>query len=394
MALTLNTQLASLKLSGIRRFSALAQQTPGCISLTLGEPGENTPDPIKREVTADLARNLTHYPPNNGYRWFREAIARFERERGVPIDIACADQTIATDGATEALFVALTLVLNPGDEVIVSTPAFSLYESIGMLQRAVIVPFDTEPFGFQIDPDALESVVTERTKALVVCSPNNPTGCVLNAASLDAVATVARRHNLFVICDDVYSKLVYTTGYEAFCVRHPELGDRTLVVNSFSKPWAMTGWRLGWLMGPSWLMREAAKIHQYMVSSVPAFLQHAGVVALEGSTEQMRQTYARRRETVMRELHTMELPMVEPEGAFYAFPCIRQFGLGSEEFCERAIREVGIALVPGVFFGAEGYVRLSYACGDETLEQGLERLAQFVKRLRQVPQDSVQTATK
>lgn len=382
MALMLNGQLASLKLSGIRRFSALAQQTPGCISLTLGEPGENTPEPIKREVTNDLANGLTHYPPNNGYPWFREAIAKFERERGVPAELAQAGNVIATDGATEALFVALTSILNPGDEVVVPTPAFSLYESITTLQRGTYVPLNTEPFGFEVNAAALEAVITERTKAIILCSPNNPTGCVLNDQSLDAVASAAQRHDLFVVCDDVYGKLVYTSTYQAFCVRHPELADRTLVVNSFSKPWAMTGWRLGWLLGPSWLMGEAAKVHQYMVSSVPAFLQHAGVVALESSIEPMRQTYARRREMVMQALSEIELPVVEPEGAFYAFPCVRQFGLGSEEFCERAIREAGVALVPGVFFGTEGYVRLSYACDDATLAEGLTRLARFVRSLQ------------
>lgn len=382
MSLTLNDRLQKLQLSGIRRFSALARKTPGCVSLTLGEPGENTPEVVKRQVGEDLSRGLTHYPPNNGFDYLREAIANAERSRGVRDEIAQAQNVIVTDGATEALMVALTLVLNPGDEVVVPTPAFSLYESITTLQRGTFVALDTEPEGFQVTPRALEAVLTPHTKAIVLCSPNNPTGCVLNAESLDAIAGAAAERDLFVVCDDVYHRLVYSTGYQAFCERHPELSDRTLVVNSFSKPWAMTGWRLGWLMGPSELMTQASKIHQYMVSSVPAFLQHAGVEALATPTEAMRRSYEARRDLAVGELRAMGLTLVEPQGAFYAFPRIRELGLSSEEFCERAIREAGVALVPGVFFGAEGYVRLSYACDEATLREGLARLAGFVASLR------------
>lgn len=379
MALTLNSRLGKLRLSGIRRFSQLAQQTPGCISLTLGEPGEATPAAVCARVGEDLAAGYTHYPPNNGYPWLRESVATAERGRGVGPGVAQTPQVIVTDGATEALAVALTTILNPGDEVVVPTPAFSLYESLVTLQGGTFVPLNTEPARFQVEAAALEAVLTPRTKAIVLCSPNNPTGCVLNARSLDAVAAAARGHDLFVVCDDVYGRLVYTSSYQAFCVRHPELADRTLIVNSFSKPWAMTGWRMGWLLGPAELMAEASKVHQYLVSSVPAFVQHAGVEALATSTEPMRQSYAHRRDLVMAALGRMGLPVVEPEGAFYAFPCIRELGLTGEEFCERAIREAGVALVPGVFFGCEGYVRLSYACDEVTLAEGLRRLESFVR---------------
>ncbi|MDD5800517.1 MAG: pyridoxal phosphate-dependent aminotransferase [Coriobacteriales bacterium] len=381
MTLSLNDRLDKLQLSGIRRFSALARQTPGCVSLTLGEPGEDTPQQIRQVVGEDLRQGMTHYPPNNGYPWLRDAIAEAERQRGVDAEVAQGSNVIVTDGATEALMVALTVVLNPGDEVVVPTPAFSLYESIVTLQRGTFVPLDTEPAGFQVDPQALDAVVGPRTKAIVLCSPNNPTGCVLNAASLDAIARVALERDLYVICDDVYHRLVYSSDYQAFCQRHPELRDRTLVVNSFSKPWAMTGWRLGWLLGPQCVMREASKVHQYMVSSVPAFLQHAALKALSTPTDSMRQSYLRRRDLTVGRIRRMGLPLQEPQGAFYAFPCVSQLGMGSEEFCERAIREAGVALVPGVFFGAEGYVRLSYACDEDTLTTGLERLGSFVEGL-------------
>lgn len=378
MALTLNSQLPLLKLSGIRRFNQLARETPGCISLTLGEPGEDTPDAVKARVPEDLAANLTHYPPNNGYPWLREAIAVHERKAGIPAEIAAADNVIVTSGATEALFVALTLVLDPGDEVIVPTPAFSLYESIVTLQRGVCVPLDTAADGFQVRSDSLAGVVSPRTKAIVLTSPNNPTGCVLDAKSLQAVADIARAHDLFVICDDVYEQLVYAPDFDRFAVAHPELADRTIVVNSFSKPWAMTGWRLGWLCAMPALSGEAAKIHQYMVSSVPAFVQHAAAEALSTDVSPMRESYRRRRDLTVAAVERMALPLAVPEGAFYAFPRIDQLGLGSEEFCERAICEAGVALVPGSCFGAEGYARISYACAEDVLAEGLRRLTAFV----------------
>ena len=377
----LNEQVGKLQLSGIRRFSGLAAKTPGCISLTLGEPGEDTPGPIKAEVSADLEAGLTHYPPNNGYSWLREAIASREVSSGLSPDVARPENVIVTSGATEALAVAIFLVLNPGDEVIVPVPAFSLYESLVTLQRGIPVELDTAPAGFQIASDALEGCLTPRTKAIVLCSPNNPTGCVLDAGSLDAVADAAVRHDLFVICDDVYERLVYTDSYQRFSVRHPELSDRILVVNSFSKPWAMTGWRLGWLVSEERLAQQASKIHQYLVSSVPAFVQHAAVRALETDTEPMRSSYQARRDFTVSSLRGLGLPLVEPQGAFYAFPSIRETGMGSEEFCERAIREAGVALVPGVFFGAEGFVRLSFACDEPTLREGLARLSSFVSSL-------------
>lgn len=382
MALTLNSRLSELKLSGIRRFNQLARETPGCVSLTLGEPGEDTPAAVRARVTEDLAAGYTHYPPNNGYPWLREAIAGRECAGGIPAAIAAADNVIVTSGATEALFVALTLVLDPGDEVIVPTPAFSLYESIVTLQGGVVVPLDTGADGFQIRAAALGRCVSSRTKAIVLNSPNNPTGCVLDEESLDVVADVALAHGLFVICDDVYEQLVYVDGYRRFAAAYPGLADRTLVVNSFSKPWAMTGWRLGWLMCVEPLVREAAKIHQYAVSSVPAFVQHAAQEALAYDVAPMRESYRRRRDMTVAAVEGMDLPLTVPEGAFYAFPRIEGLGLTSDEFCERAIREAGVALVPGSCFGAEGYVRISYACSEDQLRDGLRRLAGFVDSLR------------
>ena len=233
MRLPMNTSLATLKPSGIRRINALAVQYPGCIALALGEPDFSTPDMISAEVTASLDRGDTHYPPNNGRPALREALSAYMGDAGLTFS---ADEVILTDGATEALSATFMAMLNPGDEVIIPTPAFGLYESIVVANHAKAVFLDTEPAQFQIDEDALRACVTPATKAIVICSPNNPTGCILDAASLDAVADVAEQAGIYVVCDDVYNRLVYVDGYERFAQRHPELREQTVVIESFPSP--------------------------------------------------------------------------------------------------------------------------------------------------------------
>ena len=376
MALELNDALDSLQLSGIRRITAKAKQTPGCVLLTLGEPDGNTADEVKREVGVSLEANDTHYPPNNGKEGLRNALSAHMARRGLSYS---ADEVIVTCGATEALFVALTCVMNPGDEVVVPTPAFGLYESIVTLNRGVFVALDTSKTEFQIYDEALRSVASPRTKAIVLTSPNNPTGCAYDEESLAAVARFAREHDVFVICDDVYASLVYDDfPYRGFACRYPELRDRVIVCDSFSKPYAMTGWRLGWVAADASIAAQMAKIHQYMVSSVPSFVQRAAERALEQDVAPARGVYRERRDYVLRRLDAMGLPCVHPAGAFYAFPSIERFGMPSEEFCLRLIDEEGVALVPGSCFSAEGFVRLSYCCSMESIEAGLDRLERFV----------------
>lgn len=379
MALTLNESLDNLQLSGIRRITAKAKQTPGCILLTLGEPDGNTAEAVKAEVAASLAENDTHYPPNNGKDFLREAIAAHMARRGLSY---AADEVIATCGATEALFVALTCVMNPGDEAVVPTPAFGLYESIITLNRGVFVPLDTRASSFQVTESALARVASERTKVIVLTSPNNPTGCVYDERSLDAVARFARERDVFVVCDDVYASLAYDDApYKGFACRYPDLRDRVIVCDSFSKPYAMTGWRLGWVAADAPLIAQMAKIHQYMVSSAPSFVQRAAACALEQDVSAARESYRARRDYVVERLAAMGLSTVRPAGAFYAFPSIEKFGMSSEEFCLRLIDEAGVALVPGSCFSAEGFVRISYCCSMDAIEEGLDRLEGFVRRL-------------
>ena len=381
MSLQLNTALSELRPSAIRRFSALAAQTPGCVSLTLGEPGEVTPAAIRERVTQSLAEGRTHYPPNNGTIALRETIAGRCTRTGLPVE---ASQVIVTNGATEALYSTLVALLNPGDEVVIPTPSFVLYQSIVRLCRARVVPLDTSADGFQIDAERLAAVVSPRTKAIVLTSPNNPTGCVLSEDSLAAVAELAARKDFYVICDDVYEELVYDEALRGhgFARLHPELADRTIVVNSLSKPWAMTGWRLGWLTAAPEIASQIAKVHQYAISCVVSFTQDAAVTALATDTSPMRERYRARRTITLEALDAMGLHCVEPKGAFYAFPGIGGLCASDEEFCERAIREAGVAMVPGSVFGCPDHVRISYAADDATLREGLSRLSRFVGRLR------------
>ena len=376
MPRSLNTSLVRLKSSGIRRINALAAQHPGCIALALGEPEFDTPQEIRDEVTRALQRGETHYPPNNGTPFLRRSISEYMSAQG--FDYA-PDNVIVTDGATEALHATLLAMLEPNDEVIIPTPAFGLYESIVRVNHAFPVFLDTARADFQIDEDALRDRVTPATKAIVICSPNNPTGCIFNAASLDAVARVAAETGIYVICDDVYNRLVYTDGYERFALRHPELREQTVVVDSFSKPWAMTGWRIGWLAADPSLAVQIAKAHQYMVSSAVSFEMPAAAAALSVDPAPMLETYRARRARVLAALEKMGLSVVEPAGAFYVFPSIKGTGLTSEQFCTRAIEEAGVGLVPGSCFGSEGYVRLSYCVSHETVKNALtafEKLAE------------------
>ncbi len=373
-----NSDLALLATSGIRRFNALANQTPGCVKLTLGEPEFDTPQAVKGAVAASLAAGKTHYPPNNGTAELLGALSAYMGRQGLAY---APEELIVTCGATEALSATLQALLDPGDEVVIPAPAFGLYETVVRAAHGKVRFLDTGSNAFAINEDQLRAVVGERTKAIVITSPNNPTGCVYGADSLDAVARVAAETGICVICDDVYNRLCYADGLERFAVRHPELHDQTVVVDSFSKPWAMTGWRIGWLAAAPALKAQIEKMHQYLISSIPAFVQDAAVVALGCDVEPMRKTYRRRRDLVVARLGKMGLPLTVPEGAFYAFPDVSGLGMGSEELCERLVREAGVACVPGTCFGCEGFMRLSYCVADDALELGLDRLGEFVSRL-------------
>lgn len=374
----LNSAVYDVKRSAIREFNRLAKETPGCISLTLGEPDFDTPLPVRDAAKLALDMGETHYIENNGAAGLRAAIADFERiHNGMDYS---PDEIIVTIGATEALFTALFGIINPGDEVIVPTPAFVLYESIIGVCRGKFVPLPTEDNDFQITSEMLESVISPRTKAIILNSPNNPTGCILSRESLQAVHDAAAKHDIFVICDDVYRQLVYADDFHSFA-EYRDLRDRIMVVQSFSKPYAMTGWRVGYLMADLPIKKELEKIHQFAVVSAASTSQRACITALECDPSPMREVYRKRRDYVLNRLEEMGLAVNKPEGAFYLFPSIEKFGMGSTEFCTRMIREVGLAATPGACFGSDKHIRLTYCYSDEQLMEGLNRLERFIKSL-------------
>lgn len=378
MELSMNDAVMNVQLSGIRRFTYLVRATPGACALTIGEPDQNTPDSIKEAAKAALDADDTHYPPGNGYPYLLEAISKFEAEQhGLHY---APDEIMVTVGATEAISTAFHTLLNPGDEVIIPTPAFGLYEAFVRLCRAVPVFLPTEGSGFQIDAGALASVLTPRTKAIVLTSPNNPTGCVYNRETLGAVHALLKDRPVFVICDDVYRTLTYTEDYHSFA-EYTDMRDRIVVIQSFSKPYAMTGWRVGYVMADAAVKGRMEVVHQYAVTSVPAFIQPACLKALETDTMPMVETFRRRRDYVFKRLMDMGLPVQEPQGAFYVFVDLRKFGMDSVTFCERMLKESLVGIIPGVYFGTEGFARLSYCYSDADLKEGLDRMERFIKGL-------------
>lgn len=374
----LNSNLAGLKRSQIRIFTNLAREVPDCAMLTIGEPDFDTPEVIKSAAIDALNRGMTHYSTNQGSPALRQAIAEHETGRGNAVS---ADQVLVTIGACQALFTAFLGILNPGEEVIVPTPGFTLYESLIQIAGAKMVPLDISKTGFQIDEAALNAAITPRTKAILLNSPNNPTGAVLSEASLAAVKNAVLGKPIFVVWDNVYNQLAY--GPCPDLSLDSELKDQLILCQSFSKPYAMTGWRIGYLTCPDYVMDRLLLLSAATITAVPTFIQEAAITALKTDPAPMREIYRKRRDYVCGRLTAMGLSFPKPEGAFYVFPSISEFSMGSEEFCLRLIREGRVAAVPGACFGTEGHIRLSYCYSEDELKRGLDRLEDFVRKLRE-----------
>jgi aminotransferase len=372
----INENLLKLKRSGIRLYTNLARTVDDCIMLTIGEPDFDTPQAIKDAAAAAIAANQTHYAPNQGTDALRKAIAAYENRRGLRCN---ENEVLVTVGACEALYTALFGILNPGEEVIVPTPAFPLYETIATTAGAKVVELDLKKTNFQITKEALESVITPKTKAIVLNSPNNPSGAVFDEESLAAVKAAVLGKPIYVICDNVYQQLSMEKLPDLSL--DEELKDQILLCQSFSKPYAMTGWRVGYLIGSEEVISRLLLLHAGMVTAIPTFLQTACITALETDTTPMAEVYAKRRDYVCSRLKDMGLTFPEPKGAFYVFPDITKFGMDSGEFCTRLIKEAKVATVPGSCFGAEGHIRISYCCSDENLKKGMDRLEQFLLKL-------------
>lgn len=372
--------------SGIRKFFDIAATMQDVISLGIGEPDFDTPEPIVQAGIAALQQGATHYTSNSGLLELRKAlVSHLDRLYGVSYDPS--SDILVTVGVSEALYVAMAAVLDPGDEIIMGDPCFVAYEPTAKMVNAVPITISTTPeTGFQLTAEAIEKAITPRTRALLLASPNNPTGAVLERKRLEEIATLAERHNLVVISDEIYDRLVY--GVEHVCFSSlPGMRDRTILLQGFSKSYAMTGWRVGYLAGSADMIWEARKLHQYLIMSAPTASQWAALKALEVGepfVQAMHTEYDRRRRLIVGALNELGLACTEPHGAFYAFPCIRKTGMDDETFAEMLLKEERVAVIPGRAFGASGvgFVRMSYATAYERIETALEHITRFVQRHR------------
>ena len=383
----LSGKIKSVKPSGIRKFFDIAGTMEGVISLGVGEPDFSTPWVIRKAAIQVLERKHIIYGPNKGVLPLRQAITRrIESKHGVKYDPA--NEVIVTVGGSEAIDLAVRGLLDPGDEVLVVEPCFVCYAPLVELMGGVPVSVPTRlDNNFKLTVDDLRGKITERTKLLILPFPNNPTGAIMTREDLEPIAELLRGTNIIVLTDEIYSELTY--GRKHFSIIELEgMRERTIYVNGFSKAYAMTGWRLGYLAAPAPIVSQISKIHQYGIMCSPYISQNAAVVALDSCDDEVAKMvgeYNIRRRFLVSEFNRLGLTCFDPEGAFYVFPCIKSTGLSSEEFCERLLYENKVAAVPGSAFGesGEGYIRISYAYSLKHLMEAMERIEQFLNKLKE-----------
>ena len=379
----LSQRIRGIKPSGIRRFFDIAAEMDDVISLGVGEPDFRTPWAIREAGIRSLEKGRTWYTANAGLMELREAIARYLSRR-FEVQYDPKDELLVTVGGSEGIDACMRVLLEPGDEVLLPEPSFVAYAPIATLIGAKVVPIPTRAEDeFKLTAQQLREAITPRTKLLVLPFPNNPTGAVMTRRDYEAIAEVLRGTDIMVLSDEIYAELTYT-GERASFAAVPDMKERTVLINGFSKAYAMTGWRLGYAAGPAPVIRQMLKVHQFAIMSAPTTSQYAAVAALDGCDEEierMRDEYDMRRKLMVSELGRIGLPCFEPRGAFYVFPCIRSTGLSSEEFCEELLYAKKVAVVPGDAFGAsgEGFVRISYSYSISHLVEALGRIEAFVK---------------
>ena len=383
----INQKVQSIQPSGIRKFFDIANEIEDVISLGVGEPDFDTPWHVREEGIYTLQKGRTFYTANRGLMELRTEISNYI-VRNHAVQYNPATQILVTIGGSEAIDLALRACLEPGDEVIYHEPCYVSYLPCITLADGVPVPIPLkEANDFRLTAEELEAAITPKSKALILSFPNNPTGAVMTKEDLEAIAEVIVRHDLLVITDEIYSELSYTGKKHYSLIDLPGMVERTIYINGFSKAYAMTGWRLGYCCGPEEILAQMVKIHQFAIMAAPTMSQYAGTMALKNGAsdvEMMRDSYNQRRRYLMAELERLGIPCFEPFGAFYIFPNISQFGLSSEEFATRLIREHKVAVVPGSAFGqsGEGFVRVSYAYSIDELKQAFERIERFINELR------------
>lgn len=383
----LSERITTIQPSGIRKFFDIVSEMKDAISLGVGEPDFDTPWHIRDEGIYSLEQGRTFYTSNAGLKELKMEIANYlNRRYGMEYDYN--HEIMVTVGGSEAIDIAMRAMLDPGDEVLIPQPCYVSYEPCAVLANGVPVIIELqEKNEFRLTAEELEAAITPKTKLLVLPFPNNPTGAVMERKDLLAVAEVVKKYDLYVISDEIYSELTYLDQHVSIASL-PGMKERTILINGFSKAYAMTGWRLGYACGPQVILEQMLKIHQFAIMCAPTTSQYAAVEALRNGDEDvahMREEYNGRRRFLVHRFKEMKLQCFEPYGAFYIFPCIKEFGLSSDEFATRFLQEEKVAVVPGTAFGAcgEGFLRISYAYSLENLKVALERMERFINRLRE-----------
>ena len=377
--------VSALPPSGIRKFFDIVAEMEDAISLGVGEPDFTTPWGIREAGIYSLEKGQTHYTANAGLMELREEICRYnQRKFGVTYDPK--SEVVVTVGGSEAIDLMIRAIINPGDEVLIPEPCFVCYKPLTIMAGGKAVPIETkEEDEFRLLPEQLKAKITDKTKLLILPYPNNPTGGVMSKDDMEAIAEVLRGTDIMVLSDEIYGELRYSDEGHIPFSKFEGMRERTVVVNGFSKSFAMTGWRLGYALGPAALIKLMTKIHQYGIMSAPTTAQFAAVEALrscDDDVEEMRREYNYRRRYIVDGFRAMGLSCFEPLGAFYVFPCIKSTGMTSEEFCQNLLQEEKVAVVPGNAFGesGEGFIRCSYAYSIENIQEALKRIERFVKK--------------
>lgn len=383
MNIKLNEEILKVEQSEIRKFNDYAKSVGAEVILTLGEPDFDTPEEIKNSCIAALKKNKTKYGPTLGFLELRKKICEFEK-RVNQVEYF-PEEVIITHGSTEALTTAFFTMLNEDDEVIIPIPAYPMYRQIIQYKKAKVVPIDTTKSNFQITKEQLDKAITNKTKCIVLTSPNNPTGSIYTDETLENIYQAVKNKPIFILCDDVYNQIVYTNRKPGF-VKYQDIKNQIIVCQSYSKSYAMPGWRCGYMLANKEFCMHAAKIHQYMIVALNTFLQDSMITALDYNPTSMIKDYQKRRDYIYKRLIDMGLEVIKPEGAFYIFPSILSLGISSLEFCKRFANEYKVAIIPGFCFEAEGYIRISYCVSMNTITTACDRLEEFIQKLKKEKQ--------
>ena len=382
----INSKIKNVKPSGIRKFFDIASEMENVISLSVGEPDFKTPWHIRQAGIESLEKGKTFYSPHRGFTALREEICTYFKRR-FDVEYQPDTDVLVTVGGSEAIDAALRVVLEEGDEVLIPEPSFVCYEPLSALAdgKAVIIETKAEN-DFRLTPEEIEEKVTDRTKMLILPYPNNPTGASMSREDYEAIAKVIEKHDLLVLSDEIYAELAYGGRKPVSFASIEGMKERTIVVSGFSKTFAMTGWRLGYALGPAEIIAQMTKLHQYGIMSAPTTAQYAAIEALkngDADIEHMRSQYDMRRRYIVKSFNDMGLTCFEPLGAFYVFPCIKSTGLSSEEFAEKLLYSKSVAVVPGNAFGesGEGFVRVSYSYSVAHIKEAIKRIKEFLEEL-------------